>query len=133
MWKEMIWSAFPDAEFSPPARTEEVDQIERELGQPVPMDLRSLLMESNGVLGEWSIDIVWPAERVVKDNKNFRTHEGFSELYQPFDGLMFFGSNAGGDQFAYVVNAPEEGVFVWEHESDERRKVADDLADYLQK
>nr|WP_329202312.1 MULTISPECIES: SMI1/KNR4 family protein [unclassified Streptomyces] len=54
-----------------------------------------------------------------------------SQLYMPFDALLFFGDNGGGDQFAFVQTPRRPDVFVWEHETDSRRWVAGDLRDYL--
>ena len=131
MWMERAAELFPEAEFSPPADPAAIDAIERGLGLPVPADLRDLLAETDGLRGEWGLDVIWPAARILAGNQDFRTFEDFAELYAPFDGLLFFGDNGGGDQFAYLADAPAEGIFVWEHETDTRRKVADDLADYL--
>jgi cell wall assembly regulator SMI1 len=124
-------SAYPQAEFAPPASAEAIGEIELRLGSSVPEDLRALLRESNGVLGEYSVDAVWTAERIADDNAAFRADASFAQLYQPFDGLLFFGDNGGGDQFAYRADDPQAGIIVWDHETDDRRKVADDLADYL--
>lgn len=131
MWIELAVSAFPEAEFAPPASSEAIGDIERLSGRPVPDDLRALLSQSDGVLGDLSMDVVWPARRIADDNAYFRADASFAELYQPFDGLLFFGDNGGGDQFAFLADDPDAGVVVWEHETDVRRKVADNLADYL--
>ncbi|MEU9917381.1 SMI1/KNR4 family protein [Streptomyces sp. NPDC051001] len=48
-------------------------------------------------------------------------------LYMPFDALLFFGDNGGGDHFAFVQRPQRPDIFVWEHESDSRRWVAGDL------
>jgi hypothetical protein len=101
------------------------------LAVSVPADLRTLLSETDGLLGESWLDVVWTAERIADDNVLFRADDSFAQLYQPFDGLLFFGDNGGGDQFAFMADDPRAGVVVWEHETDVRRKVADDLADYL--
>ncbi|MFF5228670.1 SMI1/KNR4 family protein [Dactylosporangium sp. NPDC000521] len=98
--------------------------MEQGLGRPVPADLRDLLAETDGLRGEWGLDVIWPAARILAGNQQFRTFEDFAELYAPFDGLLFFGDNGGGDQFAYLADAPTEGIFVWEHETDTRRRVA---------
>jgi hypothetical protein len=62
-----------------------------------------------------------PARRIADDNIEFRTFPDFAQLYQPFDGLMFFGDNGGADQFALRPDEPEAGVFVWGH--DEERSL----------
>lgn len=131
MWTELITGLYPEAELAAPASGALLDEAARRLG--LPADLRALLNETDGVLGEWSVDVVWSAGRILADNEAFRTDEDFAELYAPFDGLLFFGDNGGGDQFAVVPGAPGEGVLVWEHETDTRRKVADDLADHLRR
>ncbi|MEV4508388.1 SMI1/KNR4 family protein [Dactylosporangium sp. NPDC049525] len=133
MWIELITELFPEAEFAPPADRAALDDLEQALGQRLPVGLRELLAEADGVLGDLNLDVVWSAERILADNQAFRTSEDFAELYAPFDGLLFFGDNGGGDQFAFLTDAHGEGVFVWEHETDTRRKVADDLADYLRR
>jgi cell wall assembly regulator SMI1 len=131
VWIELAVAAYPQAELAPPASTEAISDIEQRLGVSVPVDLRALLSETDGVLGEYSLDVVWTAKRIADDNARFRADASFADLYQPFDGLLFFGDNGGGDQFAFMTDDLGAGVVVWEHETDVRRKVADDLADYL--
>lgn len=131
MWIELISDLYPEVQFAPPATSGLVDSVEDRLGVAIASDLRQLLMESDGVLDEYSVDVVWPADRIANDNLEFRIREDFARLYAPFDSLVFFGDNGGGDQFAFPKNTTESGVFVWEHETDTRRKVADGLSDYL--
>lgn len=131
MWIELVTAASTEAELAPPAAAGAIDEIETRLGQQLPADLRALLLETDGVAGEFGEDLVWTAERIADDNASFRSDASFADLYEPFDKLLFFGDNGGGDQFAFVPGEPEAGVLVWEHETDVRRKVAEDLADYL--
>lgn len=49
----------------------------------------------------------------------------------PFDSLVFFGDNGGGDQFAFARLPDRPDVFVWEHETDSRYVVAGSLAQYV--
>ena len=133
MWIELIAGLLPEAEFAPPAAPAVLDEVERVLAQSLPAELRALLAETDGVLDGLRLDVVWSAGRILADNQAFRTSEDFAELYAPFDGLLFFGDNGGGDQFAFLTDAHGEGVFVWEHETDTRRKVADGLQDYLRR
>jgi cell wall assembly regulator SMI1 len=133
MWIDLATEASPEAQFAPPADPAAIDRIERRLGRPVPADLRVLLLETDGILGEFDEGIVWTAERIAADNASFRADPSFAGLYEPFDKLLFFGDNDGGDQFAVLPGEPGAGVLVWEHETDTRRKVADDLADYLRR
>ncbi|MFB7909715.1 SMI1/KNR4 family protein [Kitasatospora sp. NPDC059146] len=106
-------------------------EAERRLGFGLPGELGELLLESDGVIGRTWVDTVWPVERIVEQNLLFRSDRSFAELYMPFDALLFFGDNGGGDQFAFVRTPVRPDIFVWEHESDSRRWVARDLRDYL--
>lgn len=121
---ELAAEAYPEARFAAPAPGPAIDDIECRLGQRVPSDLRELLLETDGVLGEFSLDAVWTAGRIAHDNASFRSNPEFARLYRPFDTLLFFGDNGGGDQFAFVPADPGAGVVVWEHGTDRRRTVA---------
>ncbi|WP_410869826.1 SMI1/KNR4 family protein [Nocardia sp. A7] len=134
MWKDLIGGLYADAEFAPPASDTEIDQIEGQLGQPVPNELRDLLRRTNGVQAEWGSGLVWSVQEIIDHNIEFRRDADFAELYMSFDQLMFFGDNGGGDQFCYVrlPSGHNTGVYVWDHESDDRKWVAGSLTDYLQ-
>lgn len=131
MWVEMIRELSARSEFSAPASPTDLDDAGRLLDWEIPGELRSLLLESNGVTGRTGERIVWSIDLIVSENLEFRSFPTFAELYAPFDGLLFFGDNGGGDQFAYPIQ--EEGIFVWEHELDERFRVAGDLEDYVRR
>ncbi|MFH8411319.1 SMI1/KNR4 family protein [Streptomyces sp. NPDC018019] len=122
-----------DAELAEPATSEALAEVERVLGQPLPEDLSSLLRECNGVRGHYDTDVVWSAERIAKENASFRASADFAELYMPFEPLMFFGDNAGGDQFAFVRVPLSDDVFIWDHETDGRIWAANGLDDYLRR
>ncbi|MFF2075044.1 SMI1/KNR4 family protein [Kitasatospora sp. NPDC058162] len=108
-----------------------LDEAERRLGFGLPGELRGLLLESDGIVGHTAVDSVWAVEQIVEQNLLFRSDPSFAQLYMPFDALLFFGDNGGGDQFAFVRTPRRPDIFVWEHESDSRRWVARDLKDYL--
>jgi hypothetical protein len=108
-----------------------VAEAVRRLGDTLPGELRGLLAETDGIVGRSGVDTVWPIERIVEQNLLFRTDASFAQLYMPFDALLFFGDNGGGDRFAFVRRPERPDIFVWEHESDSRRWVANDLKDYL--
>ncbi|MEV0437146.1 SMI1/KNR4 family protein [Nocardia sp. NPDC050413] len=135
MWKDLIEKLYADAELAPPVSDTEIDQIERRLGQQVPNDLRDLLRCTNGVQAEWGAGLVWSVQEMIDQNIEFRCDAEFAELYMSFDQLMFFGDNGGGDQFCYVrlPSGHNTGVYVWEHETDDRKWAAGSLTDYLQR
>ncbi|MFF2780590.1 SMI1/KNR4 family protein [Streptomyces sp. NPDC058052] len=131
MWREAALEAFPEAEFRSPAQVAALADAEHSLGRELPAELRQLLLESNGIIGRAAVDTVWPVEQIVKQNLLFCSDTAFAQLYMPFDALLFFGDNGGGDQFAFVQTPQRPDIFVWEHETDSRRWAARDLRDYL--
>ncbi|MBE1530781.1 SMI1/KNR4 family protein [Actinomadura algeriensis] len=133
MWRELAERTYPETEFHPPVGDPALDAAERRLGAPLPPELRDLLRETDGLLGPYGLDVVWSLERIVEENLAFRTDESFAELYLPFDTLLFFGDNGGGDQFAFVRTPPRDDVLVWDHETDERFTVAPGLRSYVER
>ncbi|WP_392900939.1 SMI1/KNR4 family protein [Streptomyces sp. LN699] len=133
MWREQILQAMAGAELDAPAGEEALAAVESTLGQPLPPQLAGLLRECNGVRGRYGLDVVWSAERIAKDNADFRSAQDFTELYMPFEPLMFFGDNGGGDQFAFVRTPQRDEVFVWEHETDSRYLVSYSLDQYIER
>ncbi|MEU9031883.1 SMI1/KNR4 family protein [Streptomyces sp. NPDC048383] len=131
MWRQVVQEVFPKAGFREPAQVPEIVEAEKRLGRALPAQLKQLLLESNGVIGRTHVDTVWTVDQIVEQNLLFWSDESFAQLYMPFDALLFFGDNGGGDQFAFVQKPERADVFVWEHESDSRRWVANNLRDYL--
>ncbi|MEU5951041.1 SMI1/KNR4 family protein [Streptomyces sp. NPDC047525] len=133
MWREVAGGAFSGAGFSAAVDSAGVATAERRLGCSLPSGLVSLLRETDGIVGHHGVDTVWPLERIVEENLLFWSDSSFADLYMPFDALLFFGDNGGGDQFALVRRPPRADIFVWEHENDSRRWAARDLEDYLRR
>lgn len=131
MWIELITQVCPQATFAAGATDVDLDAVESRLGQFIPTELRDLLRETDGVRDRHGVDVVWSVDRILRDNEDFRGNESFAELYMPLGPLMFFGDLASGDQCAFVRQPERPDVFVWNHETDDRRWAADDLADYL--
>ncbi|MEW1912779.1 SMI1/KNR4 family protein [Kitasatospora sp. NPDC085895] len=131
MWRELILEAAGDAELGEPAGEEALAAVEAALGQPLPAESAALLRECDGVRGRSGDDVVRSAERIARDNAEFRAAADFAALYMPFEPLMFFGDNGGGDQFAFVRTPPRTEVLVWDHETDSRSLVCYGLAHYL--
>ncbi|SOE13193.1 SMI1-KNR4 cell-wall [Streptomyces sp. 2323.1] len=133
MWREMVAGFGGQVDFHDPADGQILDQIEQRLGQSLPDPLKQLLLETDGLDDEFGTEVVWSAQRILDDNEQFRTESSFRDLYMPFDDVMFFGDNGGGDQFAFVRNPQRNDVFVWDHETDARNWVSASLEDYLQR
>lgn len=134
MWCELVARWYPDHEFRPAATEVVLADAERRLGATIPTDLRSLLAESDGMLGGYGLGLVWPVTRIIDDNRDFRSRTVFRQHYEPFDDLLFFGDAGNGDQFAFrrANGLWAEGVFAWDHEDDRRSRVAPDLRRYLE-
>ncbi|GAA4635374.1 hypothetical protein GCM10023196_080600 [Actinoallomurus vinaceus] len=135
MWRDLIERLYDDAEFADPASDTDIDQIERRLGQPVPEELRRLLRETDGVRADYGSGLVWSLQEIIEQNTEFRESADFALLYMSFGQLMFMADDGGGDRFAYVrvpAGRPDD-LFVWDHETDERRWVARSLQDYLER
>ncbi|MDG9691184.1 SMI1/KNR4 family protein [Streptomyces mutabilis] len=129
-WRDII-DEFPSVLTRRPAEPHVLERLEQLLGLALPGELNALLLESDGLLDEYGTDVVWSAERILSDNLAFRNDEEYRSLYLPFDYLIFFGDNGGGDQFAFTCRPPREEVFVWDHETDERNAVSPTLASFV--
>jgi len=135
-WKERIFKLCESAQFFPGASSAEITQIKTSLGVSLPADLEELLRESNGVLGEYELGLIWSLDRIISENIAFRENPDFPELYMPFDHLLFFADAGNGDQFAYAIQAGEirrPDIFVWNHEEDSRTCCAPSLDQYLER
>jgi hypothetical protein len=135
VWRELIQRLTADPKFAPPASLHSLAFAERALGVELPTELRALLLESNGVLAQYGLGLIWPVERIQADNLAFRSNADFRELYMPFDHLLFFADAGNGDQFAFAVLAGKvrnSDVFAWNHEDDSRTFAAPSLERYLE-
>ncbi|QFZ78392.1 SMI1/KNR4 family protein [Streptomyces fagopyri] len=133
MWKETATEARPGVTFRPPVDRTALAAAEQRLGRDLPAQLAALLLETDGVVGAYAKDVVWSLDRIVEQNLLFWAPDTFPGLYMPFDPLLFFGDNGGGDQFAFVLTPERPDIFVWDHETDSRLWAARELEDYLQR
>lgn len=135
MWRERIRAWCPSAILGHPASDHDLRAAETALSVALPEALRELLLETDGVDGEYGLGLIWPAARIREDNVRFRNDPEFTELYMPFEPLLFFADAGNGDQFAFVILAgaiTRPDVFAWDHEDDSRTWVAPSLEKYLE-
>ena len=135
MWREKILELHPSSSFSDPASEDQIVKTEQTLGVTIPSELNQLLRETNGVIGEYGLAIVWPVERIRKENVSFRSSLDFAKMYMSFDQLLFFADAGNGDLFGYVVlqgRIRSSNIFAWNHENDSRNWVAPSLTTYLE-
>lgn len=134
-WKKLISEYTDDANFGSPAVESQLALVEQALGVQLPDSLREFLLEADGVTADYSSGFIWSAAEIQKHNLEFRSFDGFRELYMPFNHLLFFGDDGGGDQFAFAIHADgqihKDVVFRWEHESDARSWFAARLEQFI--
>lgn len=134
MWIELIKDLTEDCNFRVPVSESQLLEVENSLNVKLPDTLKELLLESNGVNGEYGCEIVWTLERIKKDNIEFRNNLDFKDLYMPFDHLLFFSDAGNGDQFAFpILNGKiiKEDIYVWNHEDDSRTWISSTLSSFI--
>ena len=89
-------SSMNDFIWSPPASAETLRAVEQGIGKIFPDDYKAFLLQHNGGDGfiGTSYFILWRAEELSRFNDGYEVSK-----YAP--GLMLFGSNGGGDGFAF--------------------------------
>lgn len=135
MWREMILQWEPSATYFPGATEVQIDSLEKTIGVVIPVDLRQLLMESNGVLGEYGLRLIWSVEEIIERNVEMRINLIYHEYHMPFDNLLFFADAGNGDQFGFRIiqgKIKQPDVFAWNHEDNSRMWVAPSLQSYLE-
>ncbi len=132
-WRQQLRAWCPRVEMRAPAKPHELDDIEKALGVALPRDLRVVLAASNGVRTPIGTP-VWTATTILETNRLFRTE--MTDLYMPFAGLLFFGDDGDGDQFAFRIVAGEvdaRSVYRWSHDDDSRTWFAGSLGALLER
>lgn len=133
-WRKLSSRLDSESEFADATTREQITAAQAALGILFPDELCQLLLETDGITGRYGPCRIWPLARIVSDNIQFRRNSDFAELYMPFDPLLFFGDDGGGDQYAYRILAGKieyTDVYAWQHDSDSRTWFARDLRDYL--
>lgn len=120
-----------EASFDAPASAAALQACEHRLGHELPLPLRRLLAETNGIEGEYGLGLLWTTQRIADDNARFRDDEALRGLYLPFTGLVFFADAGNGDQFAVSLHGDHE-VYVWNHVDDSRARVAPTIMRHLE-
>jgi hypothetical protein len=140
MWRELLLEVTPRVAFFPPAELTELERAERAFGLLLPEELRSLLLESNGLhdvtVDEWPQRVLWSIEEIVEQNLKMRADPDRAETYMRFDSLLFF-ADAGVDGilFAFQITAAnkvkQRNIVAWYPIEDSRPVVAFSLRDYM--
>jgi hypothetical protein len=119
-------------ELADPAPEATIDALEDKLGVDLPVDLRSLLLETDGLADDAGGEPVWPVERIVEENLELGRDGDTPALPEGAEaGLLFFGDTGGDDLFAYRLGEDRPDVYLWVAGSSESRWVASDLRSML--
>ncbi len=155
-WRESITATYAIApnqpgiagrpEFYSGASAQEIAQADLRLSATLPASLRSLLLESNGVMGMMAIDsgewfeehwLIWTLAEVVERNFWFRGESAKETYKRDFRKVVFF-ADAGTDGilFGFPVmetQACAPNIVVWYPIDDELKDIASSLEDFIRK
>jgi cell wall assembly regulator SMI1 len=154
-WRELITGIYEGRpqqpgiagrpKFYPAASAANVADAEAALNVALPASIRSLLLETNGVMdmmaidgGEWfeSMWLLWTIEEVVEQNRFYRAAVEEGTYDRHLRSLVFFaGAGTDGILFAFPV---EDGVcaprvLVWHPIMDELDVLAPSLEGFLRR
>jgi hypothetical protein len=94
--------------FNPPASVAALAEAERQLGVRLPDPYRDFLLRSNGgngFVGPLGYLMLWSAEELGESNEDYEAREDAP-------GFVLFGSNGGGEAYAFDYEDPDLRV-VW--------------------
>lgn len=152
-WRELVTGIYEgrsqqpgiagQSAFYPAASAATIADAEAELNAVLPVSLRSLLLETNGVMdmmaidgGDWfeSMWLLWKIEEIVEQNRYYRAASVQGIEDRDFRDLVFFaGAGADGILFAFPVEdgncAPR--IVVWHPIMDALDGIAASLEDFL--
>ncbi len=138
-WQDFVQNLTDDCEFFPPVTEEQITEAESSLQLKLPRDLRSLLLETNGIYNtKAKIHFVWTLEEIVRANSSLRTEEFRAKSFMPLDHLLFF-ANVGVDGILLAFPIAASGdvknkdIIAWYPIEDSRPVVAFSLKNYLQR
>lgn len=103
----------------------------------IPTELEELYHQTNGVKllleGMYIGDLIWPVEKVLQTNREYRQSTTLSEIYSSHEPMLFFSDSGCGDLFGFSVGdgLGQPDVFVWNHEEESRTWVAPDLKSFV--
>jgi len=130
--------------FNPPASAEDIAGAKVRLNARLPVSLRSLLRETNGVMdmiaidgGEWfdSMWLLWTVAEIIDQNLSYRAATEDETYHRDFRKLVFF-ADAGSDGILFGFPVMENRVcaprvVVWHPIEDQLGEFAASLEDFL--
>jgi hypothetical protein len=153
-WRELITGVYAGRsqqtdiatkpKFYAAASAREIADAEARLNARFPVSLRSLLIETNGVMdmmaidgGEWfdSMWLLWTVAETIEQNDNCRAATEDETYERDFGKLVFF-AGAGSDGILFGFPVTEDhvcapSVVVWHPIDDEVEEIAPSLEEFL--
>ncbi len=130
--------------YFPAAYAHEISAAENRLRAKLPVSLRSLLQETNGVMemlsvdgGEWheSMWLLWSITEIIEQNQFFRAETANGTNDRDFSRLLFLaGAGCDGILFAFPITGENDcasSVVVWHPIEDELTDIANSLEDFV--
>lgn len=106
-----------------PAAVSEITKAEQQLGTSFPDELRALLSEMNG--DHW---LLFSINEIIETTEDLRS---LTEYYPDIARYLFFAGNGCGDYYGYSIaengNVNHNDIYIWLHETNEKKKVAEDI------
>jgi cell wall assembly regulator SMI1 len=125
----------PNARLHDPASSSIIQEAETKLNIELPTDLKGIYSESNGIFMNSGANTILTIQDMIAKNLEMRHAEWCSELYMPFDNLLFFGEAGNGDLWAFGIkmngDLDDLNIYGWDHEKDARPWVASNIQDML--
>lgn len=148
MWREFIEGFGLTCTFGIPATPEEIDNLEVEVGLRLPLELRELLSEANGIAVKprfsgdpgpsalaveegWQFSLTWSITEIAEQISLFHS---WNDAVPP-PGLIPFGSQPNGDTAALRSNndgdCPYEVVMINHEDWRSCQVIATSMREYL--
>ena len=83
MWLEFIKAVEPKAELLVGVTESQLASLEKTLNISLPSELKSLLIETNGIRDEFGLRLIWSVEEIERHNLKMRTDPIFIDNYMP--------------------------------------------------
>ena len=136
MWKQLVQQIDPSAVFAAAAKESDIAQAEQLLKVVFPDVLRALLLETDGIMGQYGPYYIWPIAMTTNRNLSMRQETYYRESYESFQDLLFFGE-AGIDGLLFALPIERHQIvspapiYQWEPIDDSRVIIAPTLENYL--
>jgi hypothetical protein len=134
LWTRFFETSWPECKLRDPASQAQIDKCEDELNVSIPLPLQQLLRETDGVSDPNGECLIFSIDEMIECTEDMWFNNDYEQLYQPFVSLLFFGTDAGDNLFAYPIlgDKPDKSkVFRWRRDNDSRMYYADGLEQYF--